>query len=116
MYRVRSPVLRFDLCALPYFLRPFPDPYRTGVPGRLAPVGSDRASQRGYNQGFIAFLVGEAGQSRKWCFGSAFRLERLSKGGLETEASAPVGEAGQSRKQAAFLLGQAFRSVIGSPF
>ena len=46
VYRVRSPVLRFDLCALPYFLRPFPGPYRAGVPGRLVPVGSDRASRR----------------------------------------------------------------------
>ena len=47
VYRVRSPVLRFDLCALPYFLRPFPGSYRAGVPGRLVPVGSDCASRRG---------------------------------------------------------------------
>ena len=40
VYRVWSPVLRFDLCALPYFLRPFPGPYRAGVPGRLVLVGS----------------------------------------------------------------------------
>ena len=46
VYMVRSPVLRFDLCALPYFLRPFPGPYRAGVPGRLVPVGSDCASRR----------------------------------------------------------------------
>ena len=46
VYKVRSPVLRFDLCALPYFLRPFPGPYRAAVPGRLVPVGSDRASRR----------------------------------------------------------------------
>ena len=46
VYRVRFPVLRFDLCALPYFLCPFPGPYRAGAPGRLVPVGSDRASRR----------------------------------------------------------------------
>ena len=46
VYRIRSPVLRFDLCALPYFLRPFPSPYQAGVPGRLVPVIPDRASQR----------------------------------------------------------------------
>ena len=47
VYRVWSPILRFDLCALPYFLRPFPGPYRAGVPGLLVPVGSDCASRRG---------------------------------------------------------------------
>ena len=47
VYRVRSPVLRFDLCALPYFLRPFPGPYRAGIPGRWIPVSSDCASRRG---------------------------------------------------------------------
>ena len=43
-------------------------------------------------------------------FGQAFWSERPSEGGLETEASAPVREAGRSRKRASFLLGQAFRS------
>ena len=44
--------------------------------------------------------------------GQAFWSERPSGGGLETEASAPVGEAGRSQKRASFLLGQAFRSEI----
>ena len=35
-----------DLSALPYFLHPFPGPYRAGVPGRLVSVGSDCASWR----------------------------------------------------------------------
>ena len=35
-----------DLSALPYFLHPFPGPYRAGVPGRLVLVGSDCASWR----------------------------------------------------------------------
>ena len=35
-----------DLSVLPYLLRPFPGPHRTGVPGRLVPVGSDCASRR----------------------------------------------------------------------
>ena len=47
VYRVWSPVLRFDLYALPYFPRSFPGPYRAGVPGRLVPVGSECASRRG---------------------------------------------------------------------
>ena len=46
VYRVWSPVLWFDLCALPYFLRLFPGPYRASVPGRLVPVGSECASWR----------------------------------------------------------------------
>ena len=46
VYKVRTSVLWFDLCALPYFLCPFPGPYRAGVPGRLVPIGSDRASRR----------------------------------------------------------------------
>ena len=36
-----------DLSALPYFLRPFPGPYRAGVLDRLVPVGSVCASRRG---------------------------------------------------------------------
>ena len=36
-----------DLSALPYFLLPFPGPYRAGVLGRLVLVGSDCASRRG---------------------------------------------------------------------
>ena len=47
VYRVRSPILWFDSCALPYFLRLFPGPYRAGILGRLVLVGSDCASQRG---------------------------------------------------------------------
>ena len=35
-----------DLSALPYFLHPFPSPYRAGVPGRLVLVGSDCARWR----------------------------------------------------------------------
>ena len=46
VYRVRSLILRFDLCALSYFLRPFPSPYQAGVLSRLVPVGSDCASWR----------------------------------------------------------------------
>ena len=46
VYRVRSLVLQFDLCALPYFLCPFPSPHRVGVPGRLVPVGSECVSWR----------------------------------------------------------------------
>ena len=49
-------------------------------------------------------------------FGQVFQSERPSEGGLETEASAPVGEVGRSQKRALFLLGQAFRSKIGSSF
>ena len=72
--------------------------------------------ERSCKQGLDVFPVEEAGQSQKWCFGQAFRSERPSGGGLENEASALVGEADRSQKRAPFLLGQAVRSVIGSPF
>ena len=82
VYRVRTPVLRFDLCALPYFLCLFLGPYRAGVPGRLVPVSSDRASRRrAVSRGLVhprletrvgaksgvwpGLPVGEAGRSRK---------------------------------------------------
>lgn len=54
VYRVWSLILQFDLCALPYFLCPFPGPYRTGIPGRLVPVGSECASwRRAVNRGLV---------------------------------------------------------------
>jgi len=43
-------------------------------------------------------------------FGQAFWSEGLSGGGLDAEASAPVGEVGRSQKWAPFFLDQAFRS------
>ena len=46
VYRVRSLVSWFDLCALPCFLRSFPGPFRAGVPGRLVLVGSGCAGRR----------------------------------------------------------------------
>ena len=92
-----------DLSVLPYFFRPFPDPYQVGVPGRLVPVGSDCASQRGAVSRGLAFS----------------RLEkRVGVGsGVLARPSGRRGrpEAGRSRKRASFLLGQAFRSEIGSP-
>ena len=70
VYRVWSPVLRFDLCPPPYFLRQFPGPYRAGVPGRLVQVDSClRQSVKSCKQRFDAFRVGEAGRSQKWYFG-----------------------------------------------
>ena len=87
VYMVRSPVLWFDLCALPYFLRLFPGPYRAGVPGRLVPVSSDCASQRG------AVSRGSAHPGRRQeselevVFVQAFQSERPSGGGLESKKS-----------------------------
>ena len=99
VYRVWSLVLRFDLCALPYFLRPFPGSDRAGVPGRLVSVGSSlRQSEKSSEQGFGASPVGDAGRSRKRCFSQDFRSERPSGGGLETEVSPPVGKVGRSWK------------------
>ena len=58
VHRVRSLVVRFDLCALPYFLHPFPGPYRAGVPSWLAPVDTDCASlEKSGEQGFGASPV-----------------------------------------------------------
>ena len=106
-----------DLSAPPYSLRPFPGPYRAGVLGSLVPVGSECASWR---KAVSRVLVHPQSETRvgigSSAFGQAFRLERPSGGGLETEASAPVGEVGRSQKRAPFLLGQTFRSVIGSLF
>ena len=66
VYRVRSLVLQFDLCTLPYFFRLFPDPYRAGVPGWLALVGSECASwRRAVSRGLVHLPVGDAGQSQK---------------------------------------------------
>ena len=105
VYRVRTPVLWFDLYALPYFLRPFSSPYRAGVPGRWVPVSSDcasrrRAVSRGSAHARLETWVGVGSSA----FGQAFWSERPSGGGLESRASAPVGEAGWSWKWAPFLL------------
>ena len=54
--------------------------------------------EKSSEQRFGASPVEDAGQSQKWRFGQAFQSERPSGGGLETEASAPVGEVGQSQK------------------
>ena len=83
-----------DLSALPYLLHPFPGPHRAGVPGRLVPVGSDCASRR-----------------RAVSRGSA-HPQSETQVGVESGVwpGLSVGEAGQSRKRALFLFGQAFRS------
>ena len=117
VYMVWSLVLRFDLCALPYFLRTFPGLYRAGVPGRLVPVGSDCASWRravsrvvahswsetrvGVRSSALARPSGRRGHPE-----AGWRLKRA----LRSERWAGVG------KRAMFLLGQTFRSVIGLPF
>ena len=91
VHRVRSLVLRFDLCALPCFLRLFPGPFQAGVPGRLVPVGSDYASQRrDVSKGPV-------------------HLRSETRVGVESGVwpGLSVRDAGQSRKRAPFLLGQA---------
>ena len=83
-----------DLSVLFYLLCLFPSPYRVGVPGRLVSVGSDCASRR-----------------RVVSRGSVHPRSETRvgiKSGVWPGLS--VGEAGQSRKEALFLLGQAFRS------
>ena len=60
--------------------------------------------------------VQRSGSESEVVFGQAFQSERMSRGGSETEASALVREVGKSQKRAPFLLGQAFRSEIGSSF
>ena len=106
-----------DLSALLYLLRTFPSPYQVGVPGRLVLVGSNCASRRrAVNRGSVQARSEMRVGVGKVVFGQAFRSERTSEGVPESEASAPVGEAGRGRKRAPFLLGQAFRSEIGSSF
>ena len=115
--------LAVDLSALPYLLCMFPGPHRAGVPGRLVPVGSDcanwrRAVSRGsvhprletrvrVGSGIWPGLPVEEAIRRRAGVGS----ERCS-----SLMRPSVGEAGQSQKRAPFLLGQAFRLEIGSPF
>ena len=89
-----------DLSILLYLLRPFPSPHRVGVPGRLVPVGSDCASRR------RAVSKGSVHPRSK---------TRVGVGG-GVWSGLPGGEAGRSRKRALFLLREAFRSEIGSPF
>ena len=105
-------ILRFDLCAMPYFLHLFPGPYRASVPGRLVLVGSDRTSRgRAVSRGSVhprsemraevgsgvwpGLLVREAIRRQ-----ARDRSERFGqRGGPESEASAvaprpglPVGD------------------------
>ena len=105
MCRVQSLVLWFDFSALPYLLRLFIWVLtERASPFSHFPVGSDRAGRR-----------------RAVSRGSVFsRLEKrvgVRKRALSSPwPGLPVGEVGRSRKRAPFLLGQAFRSEIGSPF
>ena len=105
-----------DLSALPYFLCPFPGPYRAGVPDRLVPIGSDCASRRRAVSRGLPYPwsetrvgvgsdvrpgppVGEA--IRRWVGDRSERFGR--RGGPESKADAvpprlglPIGEAGWS--------------------
>ena len=102
-----------DLSALPYLLRPFPRSSPSMCPESVGPSRLRlRQSEKSCKQRFGASPVGDAGRSRKCCWPGlpVVEADRSRKRGL------PVGEAGQSRKRAAFLLGQAFRSEIRSPF
>ena len=101
MHRVRSLVLWFDLCALPYFLRPFPSPYRAGVPGRLVPVGSDRASRRRAVSGVFAYPGRRQGVGVGGSALPGLPVGETVRRWLETEVSAPVGEVGRSWKTGA---------------
>ena len=93
-----------------------PGPHRAGVPGRLAPVGSNCASQRrAISRGTVH------PRSETWVGVGSKRRSTLARpsgqrDGPELEASdvslwpgLPVGEAGRSRKRVLFLFGQAFR-------
>ena len=88
-----------DLSALPYFLRSFPGPYRADIPSRLVLASSDCASRRRAVSKVSTYPGRRRGvRVRNGAFGQAFQSERPSGGGLETKASAPVGEVGQSQK------------------
>ena len=93
-----------DLCALSYLLR------------LISQVLTKRASPFGRSQSAPTVPFGEEPQTEVWCVSGRRR-------GSESEASVvlpwpglPVGEAGQSRKRASPLLGQAFRLETGSLF
>ena len=106
-----------DLSALPYFLRLFPGPYRAGVPGRLVPVGSEcacwrKAVSRGLVHPQSEMRVGVGSSALARPFGRRGRSEAgwRPKRALRSERWAGV------RKRAPLLLGQTFRSMIGSSF
>ena len=101
VYKVRSPVSWFDLCALPCFLRSFPISFRASIPGRLVPVGSDCASRRRT----VSRVFTYPGRRHGVGVGSS-ALARPSgrRGYLEAagvRASAPIGEVGRSWKMGA---------------
>ena len=118
VYRVRSLVSWFDLCALACFLRSSPGPFRAGVPDRMALVGSGRTSRRravsrvSVNPGRRRGVEAESST-----LGQVFRSERPSGGGwspkraLRSERWAKVVD-----ERALFLFGQTFRSMTRPPF
>ena len=100
-----------DLSALPYFLHPFPGPYRAGIPDRLVPVGFGCASQRGVvSRGSVhsrsekqvgvgsgvwpGLSVGEAVRRRAKVGGEAFRSERRARveSGRRSSSVRPSGQ------------------------
>ena len=116
---VQSTVLGIavDLSASPYFLRPFPGPYRAGVPGRLVPVGSDCASRRGAVSRGLAHSrsekrvgVGSGVLARPSVQRGYPEVDWRPKRALRSERWAGVG------RRVLFLVGQTFRSVFGLPF
>ena len=119
---VQGTVLGFvvDLSVLPYLLHPFPVSSLSGCPRSVGPsLLRLRQLEKSCKQRFGASLIGKVGQSQKRCLSRPSGWRR----GPELEASdvppwpgLSVREAGQSRKRALFLLGQAFRSEIGSLF
>ena len=80
-----------------------PGPYRVGIPGRLILVGSDHASRRGVVSRGWAYPWSESArlESEAVLLVGPSSQKRRSGGRLMTEASAPVGEVGRSRKAGA---------------
>ena len=116
VYMVWSLVLRFDLCALPYFLCLFPGPLPVGVPGRLVLAGSDCASwRRAVSKVFVypdrrcGVGVGSSALARPSDRRGRPAAVWRPKRALRSERWVGVG------RRVLFLLSQAFWSVIGSP-
>ena len=79
----------------------YPCPDRAGVPGRLIPVGSDRASRRrAVSRGWAYPRSESVGSESEVVFGPGLPIGEAVRRRLESEVSALVGEVGQSSRRA----------------
>ena len=89
------------MSTLPFFLYPFPSPFRAGVPGQLVPVSSGCSSRRRAVSRVFAYLGRRRGVRVGGSALPGLSVGETARRRLETEVSAPVGEVGRSRQAGA---------------